>query len=249
MNITQMHLAVQQGVDKINSFQADTLLPQEIDLEINKSIEKFINLKYGKNNLYGKGFEESQKRIDDLRPIIKTELLKFKYESQSVNNTFVYKSTELPADYRYLVKTLATTLCLKTCQALTYNQQIGEEELANNERKTYITPAKFAQHDDIHTILADPFNTTKKTRPLFVFEGNVMKVYTNDIFIIKGLKLTYIKNPSKVLLSLDDVTNSVDCELAEHTHQEIVDMTINSILEGISDPRYKTQQIELGKNE
>ena len=42
--------------------------------------------------------------------------------------------------------------------------------------------------------------------------------------------------------------DSVDCDLAGHTHQEIVDMTINSILEGISDPRYKTQQLELGKN-
>ena len=38
MNITQMHLAIQQGVDKINSFQADSLLPEEIDLEINKAI-------------------------------------------------------------------------------------------------------------------------------------------------------------------------------------------------------------------
>jgi hypothetical protein len=37
--------------------------------------------------------------------------------------------------------------------------------------------------------------------------------------------------------------------LPEHTHQEIVDMAISSILEGISDPRYKTQQLELSKNE
>ena len=32
---------------------------------------KFINLKYGKNNLYRRGFEESQKRIDDLRTLVK----------------------------------------------------------------------------------------------------------------------------------------------------------------------------------
>ena len=31
--------------------------------------------------------------------------------------------------------------------------------------------------------------------------------------------------------------------------KEIIDMAINSILEGISDSRYKTQSIELGKNE
>ena len=80
MDIQSMHIAVQQGVDKINSFQADSLLPQEIDLELNKSIMRFVNLKYGKNNIYRQGFEESQKRIDDLRNLVKSyeELLYFK---------------------------------------------------------------------------------------------------------------------------------------------------------------------------
>ena len=66
-----MHLAIQQGVDKINSLQADMLLPEEIDIELNKSMMRFINTKYGKNNKYGKGFEQSQKRIDDLRTLVR----------------------------------------------------------------------------------------------------------------------------------------------------------------------------------
>jgi len=70
MNVQQMHLAVQQGVDKINSLQADVLLPQEIDIELNKSLIKFIATRYGKNNTYRKGFEENQKRIDDLRNLV-----------------------------------------------------------------------------------------------------------------------------------------------------------------------------------
>ena len=56
MNVQQMHLAVQQGVDKIKSLQADVLLPQEIDIELNKSLIKFIATRYGKNNIYRKGF-------------------------------------------------------------------------------------------------------------------------------------------------------------------------------------------------
>ena len=70
MNIQNMHIAVRQGVDKINSLQADSLLSEELDLELNKSMGRFINLKYGKNNQYGKGFEESQKRIDDLSTLV-----------------------------------------------------------------------------------------------------------------------------------------------------------------------------------
>jgi hypothetical protein len=247
MNITEMHLAVQQGVDKINSFQADTLLSQEIDLELNKAIEKFINLKYGKNNIYGKGFEESQKRVDDLRKIIKTDSLEVSYLETTINNKFVYASKSLPADYRYLIKILAGVVYERGCPVLTKFTQQGLDPVKYPVNK--LANCKFVQQDDIFTLLGDPFNTTKKSKPLVTIEDDKIKIYTNDIFIIKDLKLTYIKNPTKVSLSLDDVTESVDCELAEHTHQEIVDMTINSILEGISDPRYKTQQIELGKNE
>ena len=39
MNVQQMHLAVQQGVDKINSLQADTLLREEI-IYIEKVLKK-----------------------------------------------------------------------------------------------------------------------------------------------------------------------------------------------------------------
>ena len=60
MNVAFMHLAIQQGVDKINSLQADMLLPQEIDIELNKSMLKFVNLKYGKNNKFNTGFEETR---------------------------------------------------------------------------------------------------------------------------------------------------------------------------------------------
>ena len=71
MNVTEMHIAVQQGVDKIHSLQADSLLSEEIDIELTKAMFRFVNLKYGKNNLYRKGFEESQKRIDDLRTLVR----------------------------------------------------------------------------------------------------------------------------------------------------------------------------------
>ena len=67
MNIQEMHIAVSQGVDKIHSFQADVLLPEEIDLELNKNIHRFISQRFNtKGNKYGTGFEQSQKRIDDI---------------------------------------------------------------------------------------------------------------------------------------------------------------------------------------
>ena len=97
-----MHLAIQQGVDKINSLQADMLLSEEIDIELNKSMIRFINTKYGKNNKYREGFEQSQKRIDDLRSLV-TEYEESVTFKEQYNDNIWIDQFRLPSDYMYLI--------------------------------------------------------------------------------------------------------------------------------------------------
>ena len=408
-----MHLAIRQGVDKINSLQADMLLPQELDIELNKSMSKFVNTKYGRNNIYGKGFEQSQKRIDDLRTLV------VEYENSATykgryNNDFFIDQFQLPSDYLYLVNQKSTILS-NNCETIgfslnnnsplsyfilpleylyldletgkpiietsgftdsnntpggfVYNLRmvadlddltLGDENILDlgtsyiapfdypadleQLRLTMLQPSnwslgfeihweehgqinapgsfivtvdtdiydwfnwdmsvtnsvssineatqlvgfhnpisgasastvdqwtkvnaqysdnfaaskrvtssdasrsiafnKFIQQDDIFKLLEDPFNTTKHTSPLTTIRGNYIDIYTSDIFIIDKVKITYIRKPKEISLTLDN-----SCELPHHTHQEIVDMSISSILEGINDPRYSTHQKEVIKNE
>ncbi len=393
-----MHLAIQQGVDKINSLQADMLLSEEIDIELNKSMSRFLNTKYGKGNKYGKGFEESQKRIDDLRTLVN------EYEAPTVfkeqySNDFWIDTFKLPPDYLYLVNQ-RSELIINDCEPISYYLDDGEptayfilpfsnlytnpvtgattdfissmQMVADPDNPTYgqagvtlvnfttytypggtqnlkdaltnsanftngfswfwetygeldvpgafivvvdltqqawfnwdssnpvttdtsevtqlmgafagstgwLDPSnptvyaqydddtigakripittgedainasrefafnKFVQQDDIFKLLDDPFNTTKYTSPLTTMRKDYIDIYTSDIFIIDKVKITYIRKPQQISLTL-----GVSCELPEHTHQEIVDMTVSSILEGISDPRYKTHQLEVSKNE
>ena len=375
MNVQEMHLAIQQGVDKINSLQADLLLPQEIDIELNKSMIRFINTKYGKNNKYRKGFEESQKRIDDLRSLVR------EYEAPTLfkevlGAKFQIDTFTLPPDYLYLVNTLARVHRNNTCTEVDYFlneptpllfftisldafvcnnnssiadsiimyedasdltqgsaivwqnnnsyqfpqdinsvrgdilenpgsgftiywEQFGElnyqgqfivvpdpnvfswlewdasvgtvttlvnvasggshlqsqtplysaanlkeKRVLNSDPVEVTVSSTFAQQDDIFTLLTDPFNTTKHTDPLYTIRGNAIDMYTSDIFIIDAVKITYIRKPKEISLSL-----GVNCELPEHTHQEIVAMTVASILEAISDPRYQSASVEVTKNE
>jgi len=71
MNITQMHTEIQAEMNKMNSFLFDTFTRQEVDIAINRSILRFLNQKYSsKSNLLKRGFEMSQKRIDDLRSLV-----------------------------------------------------------------------------------------------------------------------------------------------------------------------------------
>lgn len=387
MNVTEMHIAVQQGVDKINSLQADSLLSEEIDIELNKNMFRFINTKYGRNNMYRKGFEESQKRIDDLRTLVREYEAPVSFKEQLKTNIFV-DTFQLPSDYMYLVNQ-QSRLWINKCQPMVYslvnppvryfftldlnnfvlNNQLGDSTafieaiemvadvtgsdstsafiwtpsgsliaggytadsypanieavkqdiLENNgagfsvyweEYETLNYPGqfivivdidthewinwdasvgnttvavgdpygtatqpspqglqvmdttyserreptafsdritegnRFSQQDDIFKLLSDPFNTTKHTSPLTTMRGNSIDIYTSDIFIIDTLKITYIRKPREISLSL-----GINCELPEHTHQEIVAMTVSSILEAISDPRYKTSIGEVTKNE
>ena len=384
-----MHLAIQQGVDKINSLQADMLLPQEIDIELNKTQDRFINTRYGKNNKYGKGFEESQKRIDDLRTLVVEYSNAVAYKEQYATKIWI-DTFRLPIDYLYLVSQRSEVL-YDDCKPISFsiqsnnasfvyfkipfnnfhdggttyikrmrmvadtsNTTLGDVAMLNfSPSNDYTYPAddsalqlaildpanwtsgfewywgtyehldfpghfivkvdtnvhawlnydstvtntvsgvnvvtqaigrmpsatsladpinstteviyddlnllesrvlqkgdreyalnKFVQHDDISKLIEDPFNTTKYTAPLTTIRSNYIDLYTSDIFIIDRVKITYIRKPQKISLSL-----GIDCELPEHCHQEIVDMTVSSILEGISDPRYKAHQLEVSKNE
>ena len=117
-----MHLAIQQGVDKINSLQADMLLPEEIGIELNKSMSRFLNTKYGKNNKYREGFEESQKRIDDLRTLVKENSGSVTFKEQYSNDIWVDKF-KLPSDYLYLVNQRSEIIKDSDCGTLgfTYN--------------------------------------------------------------------------------------------------------------------------------
>ncbi len=388
MNVGEMHIAIQQGVDKINSLQADMLLPQEIDIELNKSQIRFINTKYGNNNVYREGFEQSQKRIDDLRSLVREYTAPTTYKEQYNNNYWV-DQFQLPLDYMYLVNQ-RSELFIDNCESLSYqfsnydpisyfiipfsNFHNGTDFITNLELVAdpadgtlgqvtmlpgitwgaYTYPAdvvnlqnaiatavnwgagfefyweeygninapnsfivlvdssthtffnwdssitntasgsnlittavgsftgssglqdssntlaygqyvgdalgtkriptsgadreyalnKYVQQDDLAKLLNDPFNTTKHTSPLTTIRGRYIDIYTSDIFIIDKLKITYIRQPSNISLPL-----GISCELPIHCHQEIVDMAVSSILEGLSDPRYKTHQLEVGKNE
>jgi|TARA_R110000824_G_scaffold154479_2_gene326622 hypothetical protein len=107
----------------------------------------------------------------------------------------------------------------------------------------YTTSAvnRYSQLDDIYTLLEDPFNKTKHTSPLATINGSSVDVYTDETFYVPKVKFTYLKIPRRIVSTTGSVQNT---DLPIHAHQEIVDMAISSILEGISDPRYQTFRAE-----
>jgi hypothetical protein len=115
----------------------------------------------------------------------------------------------------------------------------GIDTRAYKSNKLEIYPCSYFQHDDIFLSMDDPFNKTGYRTPSYTFEENFIDFYSDNTFVVDYAILKYIRKPKPINLNLGQ-----GCELAEHTHQEIVEMTIKSILEGIQDPRYQSQSIE-----
>jgi len=102
-----------------------------------------------------------------------------------------------------------------------------------------ISICKFAQHDDVLNMMLDPFNITDYRSPVYTIEENFIDIHTDNTFMVPEVIIKYIRTPKAM-----SIKSGIGCELAEHTHPEIVEMAIKSILEGIQDPRYQTQTLE-----
>ena len=291
-------------LDKINSFQADTLLESEVYTALNMAQDAFVKSRYGRANKYGKGFDESQKRIDDLNAIIK-DYSALPDSFEDLGNGF-YRDTlhaTMPGHYMHLVS-LRVNLKHVGCkypleqdvhwvsqdhnfsitgETVTLTRRIEAVEeyeiidtyddaeppvLISSEQGGLIAAAspiplstkeavlcKFTQNDDIFTMLKDPFNTTKISGPLYTISGQSngeasansitkakLEIYTDNTFIVDRVLLRYLRNPRVI-------SGTYNCELAKHTHQEIVNMAVDILLEGISDPRYKSHQMETMKSD
>lgn len=91
-----------------------------------------------------------------------------------------------------------------------------------------VVPNRFIQQDDVYIVQQDPFNKTSvEDGPLCIIHNNAIDVFFEpNNFIVKEIAISYIRTPKLISLS-----NNQSCELAEHTHAEIVRDAVNLMLE------------------
>jgi len=114
----------------------------------------------------------------------------------------------------------------------------------NPSLKLKRTLCKYSQHDDLYAILDDPFNTTKNSAPLYTIQENFVDLYTSSSFIPQDIFIKYLRRPA-----LMSYSRGIGSELPEHTHDEVIEMAVKSILETIESPRYQSQSGEVLESE
>lgn len=94
MLVKEMHIGVNLLLEKVNSNFIDSIEPEELDWALNEEVLRFIKQRINpKSNDKQQGFQDNQKRFEDLKPLIVPVTLP-SYTNDS-NTVF----SHLPADY------------------------------------------------------------------------------------------------------------------------------------------------------
>jgi hypothetical protein len=232
MTVAEMHSAIRLGLDKTSSFEYASFLSEELDYWLNESQDRFIKQRLFGNNFKKEKFDQTQKRIDDLRSLVKqsTSLVL----SSSILGSNV-KECNLPIGDAtnpymfYLNSTLYNSLgsALQTGDIITF--------------------------DLISRYLKDSINNPYIIRPLVVFYNNTIDKIAflyGDEFTPTTCDLTYIKKPMKLVSGTPSTYETNTSELPEHTHREIVTICVELLIENIESPRVQTfSQINASKSE
>lgn len=230
MNISNMHNAVKIELDKTSSLELPAFEPEEIDYWLNQGIETFVNQRYQGLNRAGTSFEETEKRIADLRTIVTDPVTLLPSISSVHTNGYEF---DIPTNYLY------TFLCEARINFVDSNGVVTNDVVACRDTKSDLYSIKRSR---------DPFSEhilyMDWARPIKFVRDNDIIVVTDGNYSVTSLYLSYIKRPVTV-----SYTSSISCDLPDHTHSEIVKITVSKMLENIESQRYIPYNTEVLKME
>lgn len=220
MDIHEIHIGFRQEIDKTMSYQSPSFLAEQIDYWLNKAQLYVINeLAYPALN-QNYGFENGQKRVDDLRDIVvpSFDISPF----QISKNKF---KSKLPEDYFHLVG--------HTCT------------IEGNE-----VPGVQSKIDYIELQKKDPFQKPTILEPLYYISGDSIIYDTDnfkvDLTTISYIKTpNKMQNGQEYVVPSPNIECSFKSSDMIH---KIIDRAVSMVLENIESVRYQTHLNELENN-
>jgi hypothetical protein len=273
MTVQEMHIAFRLGLDKSNSSFVPAYEPEEIDYWLNFSLERFIKQRLFGTNTKKTNFPNDTKRQEDLYPLL------VQNPNLGIHNPMLFPITvanvntatsPLPRDFYHLIHTYATYEKTKD----PYNGRVFTRDLILIDDNIYKALSRiwggltnttavngvantisFNKHayyrllgaNDHSPALNVPSNSPYPTNNLNIVDPlpRYIQVFLPSFSRLKAVGLSYIRKWRDISILSPNST----IELPEHTHQEIVDIAVNTVLENLGDPRYQSNTNELNKQE
>lgn len=224
--------------DKISTLSGPGYKPSEIEKFATIAQEALVLDRYNPSNKSREGFEETEKRVQDLG-----ELVTIKKITPSATSSLNFPNgvfctlpnTQLtnPTDYSDVF----------WLPILEYVITKSSDSCKNNQR----VQVKDIKHVELEQLLLDPFN-----RPSieWIFRVRVTglkhELITDGTFTVKEYHVRYIRKPIPIDLQ-SNLTNQVS-ELSDHVHQELLEKTIMMIYKSNDEQQKLVNQIQLETN-
>lgn len=100
--VLDLHMAVKFEIDRTDSLDSVGFKPEEYDYWINSAIREKVKRKFSGSGVRGEAFEQSQKRIDDLRSLVRATQITVSPSSDDYDRISVYKAS-LPSSYWFAI--------------------------------------------------------------------------------------------------------------------------------------------------
>ncbi len=228
MTASAMEIAFKQGLDKFDSLNYPDFQTDQIELLLNQAQDTFVKQRYGATNTKRQSFEETQKRTEDLKNIVVNAILTPAANAIDNINTNA-RFVTLPTNHWFIIQELAG-VSYTGCNGGTVTDRVF---------------VKAIQHNDYSKLINNPFGKPSEDKILRLMEAGRVELIPPSNVTITDYHLRYIKEPIRI-----SIVNSVDCELSDETHQEIVNLSISIALEGIEARRTQTfEQVVQNKQE
>lgn len=228
MTYSEFHLAFNIQLDKTDIVGYPSFLQEEVDFWLNKAIVQFVKTRYSGLNTYQTGFQQSEKRDNDLRGTIR-----------EYNQVFIAFETSIdiirPVDFWFGVGEDVTVASTDPHWPYTTvnNVNIPTPKVVDVlectiENFTSRKENPLSEHR-LHR------NTCK---PLRLSELNNIHLETDGSYYFTNYRMTYIGTPEWIDFRNPTLEYSY---IPEHAHDEIVSIAVALALENVSEPRFQTQ--------
>lgn len=242
MSPRELQIEVERRLQLINpELSLAGKLPSDTIISfINEAIDKFWKTRYSGLNYKQRGFEQDQKRTDDLRTLV----TKHTYKDTDITkvNQEEYTVT-LPDDYVIL---LGDTAGISPADGVINN--CWEKDALGNYKIKYSDTIE----GTIETVdrikensLSEYHLKYTKAKPIKLMQDNTITLYTDGQYKVAEYTIEYLKRPSKVTLVGTPTDEYTD--LPAHTHMEIVKMAVQLILGTL--PNYNVYSNEVNSME
>lgn len=219
MDTKGLHQHFKVEYDKANVITSyPSMLPEEIDVFLNKAYLMIINQKFTGNNYRKIAFEGDIKRISDLQKLVVTSTITTHTDVSHASNAISFDLNELDNYLYYITSTVKLDNINNSIVNLT------SHAIAQNVKETDI-------------------NKPWLPKPVAEIEDNKLIIYYDPIkyeTIAEDapIAITYIKQPAKIdMLSNPDAAIEVEDSVA----LEIVDLAVFLALENIESQRVETK--------